>query len=108
MLNNWIYISSGVIFIIGFYMMMTENLHIRRLIGLSIFQNSILILYVSLGKKRNSIIPVDICDKYKEITNCYESLSNPIPHVLMLTAIVVGFATISVAMSFIKRIERKN
>ena len=81
--------------------MLTSDNYVRKIIGLSIFQSSVLIFYIALGKISNGIIPIDIC---KGADNCTHVLSSPLPHVLMLTAIVVGFATLSVGLALIYQI----
>ena len=78
--------------------MLTSHNYIHKIIGLGIFQSSVLIFYLSLGKIKTGGVPI-----IQEGVNTYTS---PVPHVLMLTAIVVGFATLSVALSFIYQIYK--
>lgn len=95
-----IYIIATFILSLGLYMMLSSNNYIRKIIGLTIFQNSILLFYIAFGKVKNSIIPINI--------NMPEVIyTSPIPHVLMLTAIVVGFATLAVALSLVKMIQKE-
>ena len=84
--------------------MLTSDNYVRKIIGLGIFQSSILIFYIALGKIENGIIPIDICNN---INNCTYQFSSPLPHVLMLTAIVVGFATLSVGLALILAMHKE-
>ena len=70
---------------------------IKKLIGLSVFQASVFILYITFGKITKGSPPI--------ITENVEVYSNPLPHVLILTAIVVGVATTSVGLALIVRIK---
>lgn len=82
--------------------MLTSDNYLRKILGLGIFQSSVLIFYIALGKAKNGIIPIDIC---AGASNCSHVYSSPLPHVLMLTAIVVGFATMSVGLALIYQIR---
>ena len=84
--------------------MLTSDNYVRKILGLSVFQSSVLIFYISLGKTKGGIVPIDIC---QNTLNCPHMYSSPIPHVLMLTAIVVGFATMSVGLALIYQIKRE-
>ncbi|MBN8828576.1 MAG: cation:proton antiporter subunit C [Sphingobacteriia bacterium] len=98
------YIVSFAIFFIGLYIVIVDQNNLKKLLGLSILQSSILILYVSLGKIRNGIIPVYACNNNNECEIIY---SNPLPHVLMLTAIVVGLATLAVGLALLIKIKAR-
>ena len=102
-MHIWLYIFAMIIFSAGLFIMLTSDHYVRKIIGLGVFQNSILVFYIALGKKANGIVPIDIC---VNITNCPYVFSSPLPHVLMLTAIVVGFATLSVALALILQIKK--
>lgn len=80
----------------GLYVVIARGNLLKKVIGLSIFQVSVIMFYVSMGKVRGGTAPI-----YARGFNVY---SNPLPHVLMLTAIVVGVATAAVALSLIVRI----
>lgn len=92
--NYWV-----VIFLMmaGFYMVIASNHLIRKIIGLNIFQVSVFMLYISLGKVAGGTAPIAA-----EGINSY---SNPLPHVLILTAIVVGISTTSLALALVIRIK---
>lgn len=85
--------------ILGLYILINDKNLIKKMIGVSIFQASILLFYISLGYVKGSLSPI-------LVTN-FNLYSNPIPHVLMLTAIVVGIATFSVGLSIAVKIEEK-
>jgi multicomponent Na+:H+ antiporter subunit C len=117
--NFWIYV---VIMMIGLWSVIAKNNLIKKLIGLSIFQTAILLLYVSLGVKENATIPVLdhhalVADSggsghaassggKKELAINPDHYANPLPHVLMLTAIVVGVATLGVALALCQMIYK--
>ncbi len=98
-IGHLIYLVAIFMFIGGLYMMISAKSYIRKIIGLGIFQNSILIFYVALGKARGGIVPIDVGGGV--------IYSSPVPHVLMLTAIVVGFATLCVGLALALRIEQE-
>ncbi len=82
----------------GLYVVMAKENLIKKIIGLSIFQVSVIMLYVSMGKILGATPPI-LTGKEGEV------YSNPLPHVLMLTAIVVGVATLAVALALVVRIN---
>lgn len=93
--NYWI-----VIFLMmtGFYIVIADGNLVRKLVGLSLFQTSVFILYISMGDLIGGTAPI-----FSEGLARY---ANPLPHVLILTAIVVGIATAAVALALIVRIHR--
>lgn len=94
--NYWIVI---VLMMSGLYIMIARHNLIKKMIGLSIFQASIFYFYISLGKVAGGSAPI--------LTEGDVMYSNPLPHVLILTAIVVGVATTAVGLSLIVRIYEK-
>lgn len=99
---NIIYFFALIVLTSGLYIMLTSDNYLRKILGLGIFQSSVLIFYIALGKAKSGIVPIDICNG---AANCQHVYSSPLPHVLMLTAIVVGFATMSVGLALIYRIR---
>jgi len=91
--NYWVVI---VLMMAGLYILIARYNLIKKMIGLGIFQTSIFYLYITMGKVHGGTAPIlaDGITKY----------SNPLPHVLILTAIVVGVATTAVALALIVRI----
>ena len=98
-IGHFIYIVAIIVFTCGLYMMLTGQNYIRKIIGLGVFQNSILIFYIALGKASKGVPPIDYGGGI--------TYSAPLPHVLMLTAIVVGFATLAVGLALVMRIKEK-
>jgi len=92
--NYWVVI---VLMMIGFYVVISRGNLIKKVIGLNIFQTSVFLLYISMGKVRGGTAPI-----FVEGSPVY---SNPLPSVLILTAIVVGVATTAVALAIVVRIQ---
>jgi multicomponent Na+:H+ antiporter subunit C len=92
--NYWIVI---VLMMSGFYIVISRGNLIKKMVGLSIFQTSVFILYISIGKVTGATAPI--------LDDAFESYSNPLPHVLILTAIVVGIATTALGLALIVRIR---
>jgi multicomponent Na+:H+ antiporter subunit C len=92
--NYWIVI---VLMMVGFYIVIAQHNMIKKIVGLNIFQVSVFIFYISMGKIKGGTAP--ILDKGIEI------YSNPVPHVLILTAIVVGVATTALALALVVRVR---
>lgn len=92
--NYWV---SIVLMMIGLYTVIARNNLIKKLIGLSIFQVAVFFLYISMGKVSGGTAPI--------LEEGIEIYSNPIPHVLILTAIVVGIATASLGLAIVVRIK---
>jgi len=103
-MQNLIYFLAVFVLTSGLFIMLTSDNLIRKIIGLSVFQSSVLIFYIALGKIENGIVPIDLCT---HTTNCPHIFSSPLPHVLMLTAIVVGFSTMAVGLALIYQIYKE-
>ncbi len=103
-MHNWIYITAIIVLSSGLFIMLTSDNYVRKIIGLSIFQSSVLIFYIALGKVKGGIVPINICEN---MDHCPHAFSSPLPHILMLTAIVVGFATSAVGFALILQIKRE-
>jgi multicomponent Na+:H+ antiporter subunit C len=82
----------------GFYVVISRGNLVKKLVGLNIFQTSVFILYISMGKIIGGTAPILMTGK--DVV-----YSNPIPHVLILTAIVVGIATTSLGLALVVRIH---
>lgn len=95
------YSFSILLFCLGLYVVLASNNLIKKLLGLSLFQTSVLWFYIGLGKIYGAQPP--ICLE----SNCTEVYSNPLPHVLMLTAIVVGVATLALGFALISKINKE-
>ena len=97
------YVIVVLVFIIGLFIVLASKNLIKKIIGLGIFQTAILLFYVSLGKVNGGKPPIIDLTKIGEVGEIFVS---PVPQVLMLTAIVVGIATLAVAMAFIVKIKQ--
>jgi len=104
-INYWVYIA---LMMIGLYGIITKKNIMKKIIGLSILQTAVILFFVSIGAKRDATIPI--------IANAHESshtvvsaadFINPLPHVLMLTAIVVAVSTLGVALSMAIKIYKE-
>lgn len=100
--NYWIYI---ILMMIGFYAMIGKRNLIKKIVGLNIFQTSIILYFVSTAAKKGATIPIVAHGHGGEAAHAVQYV-NPLPHVLMLTAIVVMVGTFGVALAFIIRIYR--
>ena len=102
--NYWIYV---VLMMIGFYAMIGKRNLVKKLLGMNIFQTAIILFFVSTGVKRGGGIP--IVDKYQALESGVDvsQVVNPLPHVLMLTAIVVAVSVTGVALAVLLRIYRE-
>jgi multicomponent Na+:H+ antiporter subunit C len=102
--NYWIYV---VLMMIGFYAMIGKRNLVKKLLGMNIFQTAIILFFVSTGVKKGGSIP--IVDKYQALAGNIDAttIDNPLPHVLMLTAIVVGVSVTGVALSVLIRIHKE-
>lgn len=92
--NYWIVI---LMMMLGFYVVIEANNLIKKIIGLNIFQTSVFILYISMGKITGGTAPI--------LTEGVDIYANPLPQVLILTAIVVGVATTALGLALIVRIK---
>ena len=92
--NDWIVI---VLMMTGFYMVIAHGNLVKKVVGLNVFQVSVFVFYISMGKVRGGTAPI--------LEDGIELYSNPLPHVLILTAIVVGVATTALALALVVRIR---
>ncbi len=96
--NYWV---SVALMLIGFYGIFAKENLIKKVIGLSIFQTAIFLYFISLGAVKGGTAPI----VSNEIIRKGYVYANPLPHVLILTAIVVSVATAAVALSLIIRMH---
>ena len=98
MLGLWNYWLFVVMMMTGLYIVMSRENLIKKMMGLNIFQVAVILFYISMGKVEGGTPPIII----KGVEGVV--YSNPLPHVLMLTAIVVGVATTAVGLALTVRI----
>ncbi len=92
--NYWIVI---VLMMVGFYIVIAQHNLVKKIVGLNIFQVSVFVFYISMSKITGGSAPI--------LDEAVKTYSNPLPHVLILTAIVVGVATTALALALIVRIQ---
>ena len=81
----------------GFYVVIAQGNLIKKLVGLGLFQTSVFILYITMGNLADGRAPI--------VVEGVTAYSSPLPHVLILTAIVVGVATTAVGLALAVRIH---
>lgn len=92
--NYWVFIF---LMMVGFYIVIAQGNLVKKVVGLNIFQTSVFIFYISMGKVAGGAAPI--------LADGVRVYSNPLPHVLILTAIVVGVSTTALALALIVRIQ---
>lgn len=92
--NYWVVI---LLMMTGFYCLIARGNMIKKIMGLTIFQTSVFIMFISIGKVADGATPI--------VREGVAVFSNPLPHVLVLTAIVVGVATTAVGSALAVRIQ---
>ncbi|MCX7545861.1 cation:proton antiporter subunit C [Marinicella gelatinilytica] len=92
--NYWVVVA---LMMLGFYIIIAHGNLIKKLVGLTIFQTSVFIFYISVAKVDGGSAPI--------LADGITQYSNPLPHVLILTAIVVGIATTALGLAIIVRIN---
>jgi len=100
--NYWAFIA---LMMIGMYAMIAKKNLVKKIIGMNIFQTAIILFYVSIGAKRGATLPI-IMHGHSDSAHAVHAADyiNPLPHVLMLTAIVVSVATLGVALALAMKI----
>ena len=101
LVNYWVFIF---LMMVGFYILIAHGNLIKKLVGLNIFQTSVFILYISMGKIEGGTAPI-LPLRELDLIEGEVLYSNPLPHVLILTAIVVGVATLALGLSLVVRIH---
>ena len=96
-LNHYNYWLIIFLMMIGLYIVVSRGNLIKKIVGLNIFQTSVFLLYTTIGKVSYGTAPI--------LTGKPETFSNPLPHVLILTAIVVGIATTALGLALVVRIR---
>ena len=94
-----IYWAVIVMMMAGFYIVIAQGNLVKKIVGLNVFQVSVFLLYITMGKVSGGTAPI-----LADGINVY---SNPLPHVLILTAIVVGVATTSLGLALVVRINEE-
>src|SRR3990172_7132462 len=96
-LGHYSYWITVILMVAGLYIVIARGNLIKKLIGLSIFQTSVYLLYIAPGKLIGGTAPI--------VADGFKLYSNPLPHVLILTAIVVGVATLAPGLAPVVRLR---
>lgn len=95
--GHFSYFITVFLMIVGLFIVIARGNLIKKLVGLSIFQTSVYLLYIAPGKLVGGTAPI--------LNDAFTVYSNPLPHVLILTAIVVGVATLALGLALVVRIR---
>lgn len=95
--SHFSYAATVFLMIAGLFIVIARGNLIKKLVGLGIFQTSVYLLYVAPGKLIGGTAPI--------LDSDFKIYSNPLPHVLILTAIVVGVATLALGLALVVRIR---
>ena len=98
-ISSYNYYVIIFLMISGLFIVVSRGNMVKKLVGLALFQTSVYILYISPGKILNGTAPI--------LADGYSIYSSPLPHVLILTAIVVGIATLALGISLVIRINEE-
>jgi multicomponent Na+:H+ antiporter subunit C len=97
MIAHFSQIATIFLMVAGLYVVIARGNMVKKLIGLSLFQSSVYLLYILPGKVIGGTAPI--------IGSGFAVYANPLPHVLILTAIVVGIATLALGLTLVVRIK---
>ena len=95
--SHFSYLVTVFLMVAGLFVVVARGNLIKKLVGLGIFQTSVYLLYIAPGKLIGGTAPI--------VEQAFHRYSNPLPHVLILTAIVVGVATLALGLGLVVRIN---
>ncbi len=95
--SHYTYWVTVLLMALGLYIMIARGNLVKKLVGLSVFQTSVYLLYIAPGKLIGGTAPI--------VAEAFKVYSNPLPHVLILTAIVVGIATLALGLAIAVRVR---
>jgi multicomponent Na+:H+ antiporter subunit C len=93
------YLLFALLAVIGTYLMMAHRNLIKAVVGLYLFQTAAILFFIALSYRTGASVPIALDG---------EALHNPLPHAMMLTAIVVGVAILGVAIAILRRIQAES
>jgi multicomponent Na+:H+ antiporter subunit C len=96
-IEHYHYAVTVLVMMAGLYIVVARGNMVKKLVGLSIFQTSVYLLYIAPGKILGGTPPI--------LDPAFKVYANPLPHVLILTAIVVGIATIALGLALVVRVN---
>ena len=95
--THYAYAVAVFLMVAGLYIAIAHGNLVKKLVGLGIFQTSVYLLYIAPGKLIGGTAPI--------VAAGFRTYSNPLPHVLILTAIVVGVATLALGLAIVVRLR---
>ena len=98
------FVAFIILFLLGMYIMVVNPNLVKKLIGMYLMQTSIILFFIILAVKKDSTIPILLDSATALLPEAY---ANPLPHVLMLTAIVVGVSTLGVSLAMVIALYRQ-
>jgi multicomponent Na+:H+ antiporter subunit C len=96
-MSHYAYVVTVFLMVAGLYIVIARGNLVKKLVGLAVFQTSVYLLYIAPGKLIGGTAPI--------LAPQFQLYSNPLPHVLILTAIVVGVATLALGLAIVVRIR---
>ncbi len=107
-ISKYNYWACIILMMIGMYAMIAKNNLVKKIIGMNIFQTSIILFYISVAAKKDATLPI-LTHGLHAAHHAVRAADfiNPLPHVLMLTAIVVSVATLGVALALAMKIYQQ-
>ena len=103
--THYNYIAYILLMVIGLYAVLAKGNLVKKVIGLNLLQTAVFLFYLSIGKVDKALAPIIWADNEQHVLEGV-GYENPVPHVLMLTAIVVGVSITAVALALILRMKR--
>ncbi len=100
-LGLYYYWVFAILLMTGFYIVIAKLNLIKKLLGLTLFQSAVFLLYITMGKVEGGTAPIFTAE------NADSLFSNPLPQVLILTAIVVGISTTALGLGLVVRIKEE-
>ena len=109
LIANFNYVIVVILMMIGLWSMLAQKNLIKKCIGMAIFQTGIILFFISIGAKDNALIPIltEAANHTYPVSDV-SKVANPLTQILMLTAIVVGVATLGVALALAQKIYQQH
>lgn len=101
LVSNLVYGLIVILFIVGIYGMLEKKTFLKKILGMNMMQVAVIIFFLTIGQKIGASVPILIPG-----VNNIDVYANPLPHTLMLTAIVVSLSILGVALSLLTRLQR--
>jgi len=95
------YFAAIALILIGMFAMLVEGNYVRKIIGMAILQTGVILFFITVAYKTGSAIPILPLVDGHSTEVIAANYANPLPHALMLTAIVVGVSTLGVALTLL-------